>query len=99
MNCCVPAASIVGAVDATETEIPPIDMGAEADADEFATDVAVTVTAKPPGGIDPGTVYIVLTPYAVFVGVTEPHEVDEHETDQLTPPFSGPVTEKAVNAN
>jgi hypothetical protein len=56
VNCCVPAASIVGAVEVTETEIPAIDVGTEADADGFATDVAVTVTVKPPGGTDAGTV-------------------------------------------
>ena len=42
---------------------------------------------------------MVLTPNAVFEGEMVPHEVDGHETDQVTPPFVGPLIEKAVNAN
>ena len=56
VNCCVPAASIVGAVEVTDTVIPTIDTGTEAEAEGFATDVAATVTFRPAGGIDAGTV-------------------------------------------
>jgi hypothetical protein len=60
---------------------------AEADLVGSVSDVAVTVTLSPVG-MAAGAVYVVATPFAVFVGLNEPHVVVPHATVHVTSGFA-----------
>lgn len=64
--------------------------------EEFAVEVAVTVTFRPASGVLAGAVYVVAAPFWVVVGANEPQGDGEH--DQVTVALAGPPTTWALKA-
>jgi len=68
-----------------------------AEAEEDARDVAVSVTFMLAASGVGGAVYVVATPFSVFVGDTDPQDDAEHETFQETPRFCESLATLAEN--
>jgi hypothetical protein len=65
----------------------------------LATEVAVIVTGKSPGGNAAGAVSVVATPLGVGLGETVPQGAGEHDKDRVTPLSAGsPVTVAVICA-